>query len=118
MNIVMLLTVLSLGLSENIETRLPEDPGMIYTVAFKHEGVNIGLDWKNREVIAERVCRKASPAQHKQCQTAALSWLRAECNWYDQKRALTAEQTDMQSAVCNGAEALAQHLGKQQLANR
>jgi hypothetical protein len=118
MNIIMLLTVLSLGLSENIETRLPEDPGMIYTVAFDHEGVNIGLDWKNRQVLAERACRKSSQAERIDCQTAALSWLRAECAWYDQKKALTATQAGMQNAICKGAQDLARHLNQKQLARR
>lgn len=71
MNTLLLLTTLALGLSESIETRLPTDPQMIYTVAFNYDGVKVGLDWKNRQVVAARVCRKSSPGNRLACQQAA-----------------------------------------------
>lgn len=118
MNILILLTTLSLGLSESIESRLPEDPGMIYTVGFQHEGVNIGLDWKNRQVVPERACRKASQTERPQCQQAAIRWLQAECSWYAGKDQLSQKQADMRSAVCEGARALSSYVGAKQLADR
>ena len=113
---LILATALTLGLSESIETRLPEDPGMIYTVGFKYQGVKVGLDWKNREVVVERSCRKASPAQRPQCQLAALDWLQEECAYYDSKKRLNRKQKDMRSAVCNGADNLAAMLKARQVA--
>jgi len=118
MNMLLLLTTLTLGLSESIEPRLPEDPGMIYTVGFEHEGVNIGLDWKNRQIVPDRVCRKANRAQRPQCQQAAVDWLRAECAWYGGKSMLTSAQSDMKLAVCTGAQALSKLIAAQQLADR
>ena len=118
MNILILLTTLSLGLSESIESRLPEDPGMIYTVGFQHDGVKIGLDWKNRQVVPERACRKASRTERPQCHQAAINWLQAECAWYTGKTQLTRKQADMQSAVCDGAQALSSYVSAQQLADR
>ncbi len=106
MNTFLILATLSLGLSESIETRLPEDPGMIYTVGFRYEGVKVGLDWKNRAIVTSRVCRKASSAQKTACISAARRWLVAECNYYDDKRRLTKPQKDMQRAVCAASKAL------------
>ena len=118
MNILALVIVLSLGMSESIETRLPEDPGMIYTVSFPHQGVKIGLDWKNRQVLAERICRKASSAELSACQSAALDWLQRECTWYAQKGSLNATQSDMRQAVCTGAAALSSFMESGRLASR
>ena len=118
MNILMLLATLSLGLSENIAERLPEDPGMIYTVGFEHGGVDIGLDWKNHQIVPDRVCRKASTAKRPQCQQAALDWLQSECQWYDAKGGLSRTQRSMQNAVCTGAKSLARHISSQQLVKR
>ena len=109
---------LTLGLSESIETRLPEDPGMIYTVAFEFEGVKIGLDWKDRGVVAHRTCRKSSPSQRIVCQTAALQWLQTECAYYGRKDRLNGKQRDMQSAVCQGAKALQSQISAHQVADR
>ncbi len=118
MNILLLLTTLSLGLSESIEARLPQDPGMVYTVGFQHDGVNIGLDWKDRKIVPERACRKASRTDRPQCQQAAIDWLQDECAWYETKGELTPKQADMQTAVCEGAQALANFFSAQQLADR
>ena len=114
----MLVILLSLGLSESIETRLPEDPAMVYTVGFKHDGVRIGLDWKDRQVVPERVCRKAERSALAACQQAALSWLKSECGWYGKKSTLNAAQQDMQSAVCSGAKNLSAYISAQQVAKR
>ena len=105
---LILVAALTLGLSESIETRLPEDPGMIYTVGFQYQGIKVGIDWKNREVVPARICRKASTAQRAQCQLAALDWLQQECGYYDAKKRLSRTQKDMQGAVCQGAQALRQ----------
>ena len=116
---LLLAASLTLGLSESIETRLPDDPGMIYTVGFKYQGVKVGLDWKNRNVVAERVCRKTSTAQRPQCQLAALDWLNAECAYYGEKRRLSSQQKDMQQAVCKGAQDLDNLIkARQQIAER
>ena len=118
MNTIILLTTLALGLSESIETRLPQDPGMIYTVGFTHEGIHVGLDWKNRQIVPERVCRKASLALRPQCQEAALSWLRQECAWYGDKNTLSVKEEEMQTAVCSGAQALGKLVTQRQIADR
>ncbi|MEM7101332.1 MAG: hypothetical protein AAF541_23975 [Pseudomonadota bacterium] len=115
---LLLAASLALGLSESIETRLPQDPGMIYTVGFKYQGVKVGLDWKNRGVVAERVCRKSSSAQRSQCQAAALNWLNAECTYYGDKKRLNGKQQDMQRAVCNGAQDLGDLISARQVAER
>ena len=115
---ILLITSLALGLSESIESRLPEDPGMIYTVGFKHDGVKVGLDWKNRQIVPARACRKASDVEKPRCQAAALDWLQAECAYYGEKPRLTAKQTHMQAAVCQGAKDLAEFVGNRQLAER
>lgn len=115
---LLLAASITLGLSESIESRLPEDPGMIYTVGFEYQGVKVGLDWKNRGVVAHRSCRKASPAQRPQCQLAALDWLQAECDYYDGKKRLNNEQKDMQKAVCAGAQDLAGLIKARQVADR
>jgi hypothetical protein len=118
MNILILVIVATLGLSESIETRLPEDPGMIYTVGFTHAGTHVGLDWKNRQIVPERACRKASLAQRPACQQAAIEWLQSECNWYDGKKRLSATAREMQAAVCTGADALRSFVASSQLADR
>ena len=118
MNILILITTLALGLSESIETRLPEDPGMIYTVGFQYNGVNVGLDWKNRQIVPERACRKASFEDRLACQQAAAAWLREECQWYADKAKKTATQKEMQAAVCKGGEALSELVSTRQLADR
>ena len=109
---------ITLGLSESIETRLPEDPGMIYTVGFEYQGVKVGLDWKNRAVVAHRACRKADPAQRPQCQLAALDWLKEECAYYEAKQKLSQEQQDMRAAVCTGAQDLDGLIKARQVAER
>jgi len=48
MIVFILMTTFALGMSEAIEMRLPEDPSMLYTVGFEHDGVSVRLDWKNR----------------------------------------------------------------------
>ena len=118
MHILILLTTLTLGLSESIETRLPEDPEMIYTVGFQHDGIRVGLDWKNRQIVPARVCRKASLTNKLECQQAAIDWLQAECAWYGDKGRLNSQQQDMQAAVCEGAQALSAYVSAQQLADR
>ncbi len=115
---VLLITTLALGLSESIEGRLPEDPGMIYTVGFKHDGIKVGLDWKNRQIVPARTCRKASAVDKPLCQQAAIDWLKAECAYYGDKPRLTAKQTHMQAAVCQGAKDLAEFVRARQLAER
>ena len=115
---LLLLAAASLGMSENIESRLPEDPHMIYTVSFEHHGTTIGLDWKNRSVVPHRVCRKMKLVNKQSCQQAALSWLQIECDYYDAKASLDDSQRDMQRAVCSGAKELQSLMRAQQLANR
>ena len=115
---ILLITTLALGLSESIEDRLPEDPGMIYTVGFKHDGVKVGLDWKNRQIVPARVCRKATALEKPRCQQAAISWLKAECAYYGDKGALTAKQKHMQAAVCQGAKDVAEMVRARQVAER
>ncbi len=115
---LLIATTLALGLSESIETRLPADPGMIYTVGFQHNGTKIGLDWKNRNIVARSACRKASVNQKTQCQLAAVDWLEAECDYYGHKKRLNPTQRDMQSAVCSGAKDLNELLRARQLAER
>ena len=118
MNTLILLTTLALGLSESIESRLPADPEMIYTVAFKYEGHKVGLDWKNRQIVPERTCRKASASSRQACQRAAASWLRDECAYYKRKSGLSAKQKDMRAAVCSGAQNLQDMLRARQVAKR
>ena len=115
---LLLFASITLGLSESIETRLPEDPGMIYTVGFDYQGTKVGLDWKDRSVVAHRACRKASTTQRPQCQLAALDWLQAECAYYDGKKRLNSDQKDMRKAVCNGAQDLAGLIKARQVAER
>ena len=118
MNTIILLTVLATGLSESIETRLPEDPQMIYTVAFQYNGVKIGLDWKDRQIVPDRTCRKAAAHQKLQCQQAAASWLSDECRYYEQKSRLTNKQRNMRDAVCQGADSVSELVSAGRLANR
>ncbi|MEM7080792.1 MAG: hypothetical protein AAF513_19405 [Pseudomonadota bacterium] len=115
---LLLAASLTLGLSESIETRLPEDPGMIYTVSFAYDGVKVGLDWKNRQVVPNRVCRKASLALKGDCQQAALEWLNEECAYYDGKAGLNRAQQDMQGAVCQGAKSLREYIAISRVADR
>ena len=91
---------------------------MVYTVGFQHDGVSIGLDWKNRQIVPERTCRKASPTNRPQCRQAAIDWLQAECAWYASKGKLNSKQAGMQTAVCEGARALSSYVSAQQLADR
>jgi hypothetical protein len=118
MNTLILISIFALGLSESIEPRLPQDPGMIYTVGFEYNGVNVGLDWKNRQIVPHRTCRKSSSAARLQCQQAAVAWLREECAWYGDKAKKNNTQTEMESAVCSGAKNLAKLITQQQLADR
>lgn len=118
MIMILLMTTLTLGLSESIEPRLPTDAGMIYTVGFDYGGVKIGLDWKNRQVVADRVCRKATDSQRSSCQQAAIQWLQAECGYYAEKSKLTRSQMDMQQAVCDGANALQELVQARSLVGR
>ena len=105
MNTLLLLIVTTLGLSESIEPRLPDDPGMIYTVGFTHQGTHVGLDWKNHQIVPESACRKSALAERPACQEAAIEWLQSECSWYAGKGRLSATATQMETAVCNGADA-------------
>ncbi len=107
---LILYTALTLGLSESIEGRLPTDPGMIYTVSFDYQGTKVGVDWKNRAVVAHRVCRKTNTNGKLSCQQAALRWLQEECSFYGAKKRLNGKQQDMQAAVCNGADDLQEML--------
>jgi len=109
---------MSLGLSESIERRLPEDPGMIYNVGFPYNGVKVGLAWQDRAVLAPQVCRKTPLNQRPACQAAAASWLHAECGYYKSKRRLTRPQKDMRKAVCQGAKDMDALVEAQQLARR
>ena len=118
MIVFILMTTFALGLSESIEQRLPEDPNMIYTVGFEHDGVKVGLDWQDRQILPERVCRKSSDTERLVCQQAAIEWLHAECAWYSAKETLTEKQEDMQYAVCLGADALSDLVSRSQLADR
>ena len=118
MNTLILVIIATLGLSESIETRLPDDPGMIYTVGFTHQGTHLGLDWKNRQIVPERACRKSTLAQRPACREAAIEWLQSECNWYAGKGRLSTKARQMQTAVCNGADALRSYVAGNQLADR
>ena len=91
---VQLLVILSLatGLSESIQRRLPEDPEMIYTASFPYQGIKVGIDWRNHQVVPERVCRKSAPEAKPRCRQAAASWLKDECAYYDAKRKLSKKQ--------------------------
>ena len=105
---ILILAAASLGLSESIEPRLPKDPGMIYHVGFKYSGVKVGLDWKNRQILTDRICRKSPTSERSACQRAAAQWLVAECSYYEDKRKLNAKQRDMRKAVCTAAEVVGQ----------
>lgn len=112
----LILLVLSLGLSESIEPRLPVDPGMIYTVSFPYEGTKVGIDWRDRQIVVERTCRKTPDTGRLSCQKATLEWLAAECAYYARKSRLTSVQKDMQKAVCSGRENLQQMLAARAVA--
>lgn len=116
MSTAVLIFVLSLGLSESIETRLPEDPGMIYTVSFPHQGSKVGIDWKNRQIVAKRTCRKTPQVARLSCQKATLDWLSAECDYYGARGKLNSTQREMRSAVCRAHEELGSFLSAKQLA--
>ncbi len=118
MNIFILLTTFALGMSEAIEMRLPQDPDEVYTVGFDHNGVDVRLDWQNREIVAQGTCRETTSEDKAVCQQAAIAWLRAECAWYSAKETLSVKQEDMQYAVCLGADALNDLLSTHQLADR
>ena len=118
MMIFILMTTFALGFSESIEQNLPQDPNQIYTVAFEYNGVNVGIDWKNREIVPAAVCREAQTTERAQCAKAAIEWLRAECAWYSEKGSLSVTQEDMQYAVCLGADALSDLALTHQLADR
>ena len=115
---VVLIAAASLGLSESIEPRLPEDPGMIYTAGFPHQGQKVGIDFRDGQVVAHRTCRKASPTDRPRCQIAALDWLTAECGFYEDKRRLNKAQRSMRSAVCQGAKDLDEMLTARGVAKR
>ena len=106
MNTIIIALLFSLGLSESIEARLPADPEMIYTVGFHHNGVKVGLDWKARAIVTDRVCRKTDAASRNACLSAALDWMNAECAYYGAITAPAPAQRDMQTAVCTGASQL------------
>ena len=114
----MLLMSLTLVLSESITPRLPEDPGMVYTIGFHHNGVKIGLDWQQHRILPERVCRKVSAGERLRCQRSTLDWLQAECSWYQQQLEIKAEQEVMAAAICTGATELNQWINRQQLVQR
>ena len=118
MLVVLIYAALNLGLSESIETRLPEDPNMIYTVSFDYSGHKVGLDWKNRQIVAHRTCRKVAVGSRQPCQTAAQAWLVSECGYYREMQRLDSKQKDMQRAVCKGADELAAMLQARQVAER
>jgi len=115
---VLWVTTFVLGLSESIESRLPDDPAMIYSVGFEHGGVKIGLDWKNRQIIPSRTCRKVAAEQRLRCQQVALDWLKSECAWYKSKHNLSSKQRDMRDATCDGAKLVADLVRSRQLAER
>lgn len=115
---LLLIAAASLGLSENIEQRLPEDPHMIYTVSFDFHGTKVGLDWKNRSVVPARVCRKSKMVNKSACQTAALGWLQTECAWYDAKAKKNAVEREMEQAVCKGADDLQSLIRARQFVDR
>ncbi|MEM9622857.1 MAG: hypothetical protein AAF993_14490 [Pseudomonadota bacterium] len=115
---LLFLATMSLGLSESIERRLPEDPGMIYTVGFPYNGVKVGLAWQDRALLPSHICLKSAPDQRPACQAAAASWLHAECGYYNAKKRLTKPQKDMRKAVCQGAKAMDELLENQQVARR
>ena len=118
MMILILMTTFALGLSENIETKLPADSNTVYSVAFAYDGIQIGFDWQDREILTDSVCRKAAATEQLLCQQAAVEWLQAECAWYSAKPGLTEKQEDMQYAVCLGADALIDQLSASQVADR
>jgi len=118
MTTFLLITTFVLGLSESIEPRLPEDPAMIYSVGFIHDGVKVGLDWRNRQIVPSRTCRKMAPEHRRHCQQVAVDWLASECAWYEAKGSLSAKQADMRDATCNGAKSVADLVRASQLAER
>ena len=115
---LILVMATTLGLSESFEPRFPEDPQMIYTVQFQYQGVKVGLDWKNRNLVVPRVCRKSSASQRPQCQLAALKWLEAECDYLSDIKRPTGTQRELGQAVCTGANALDEMLQARRIANR
>ena len=118
MNTILLTLVLTTGLSEAMETRLPSDPHMIYTASFSYEGSKVSIDWRDRSIVAGRVCRKASTTQKRSCEAAAMSWLAKECRYYKNMNRPSAKQRDMQNAVCKAHGDLSQLIEARAVAAR
>jgi len=91
---------------------------MFYSVGFVHDGVKVGLDWKNRQIVPSRTCRKMGPEHRSHCQQVAVAWLERECAWYKSKGSLSIKQADMRDAICDGAKSVADLVRSQRLAER